>query len=150
MLLELNIKRKCITAFHFIALPVTFKRELQRITVKEGDPGTFSCEVSKPGAPVEWRKGRVLLKPGSKYEMKWEGNLTKLIINNIEDSDAGNYSCKTADSQTTAELIVKGKLCCVILYYMYIVNCTITNNCLMCNHKCFSPNIFSSVSEAQV
>ncbi|KAK7889482.1 hypothetical protein WMY93_025042 [Mugilogobius chulae] len=88
-------------------LPVIFKRELQRIVVKEGNIGTFSCELSKPGAPVEWRKGRVLLKPSPKYEMKQDGKITKLIINEIEDCDAGHYTCKTTDSQTTAELVVQ-------------------------------------------
>uniref|UniRef100_A0A3Q3EDQ8 Ig-like domain-containing protein n=1 Tax=Labrus bergylta TaxID=56723 RepID=A0A3Q3EDQ8_9LABR len=39
-----------------------------------------------------WRKGRAILKPGEKYEMKQEGRLTKLIINNVEESDAGKYS----------------------------------------------------------
>ncbi|XP_031719721.1 obscurin [Anarrhichthys ocellatus] len=88
-------------------LPVTFKRELQRLVVKEGDSGVFCCELSKPGAPVEWRKGRAILKPGDKYEMKQEGPFTKLVINNIEESDAGKYICKTKDSQSTAELTVQ-------------------------------------------
>ncbi|KAM9762435.1 obscurin isoform 2-T2 [Menidia menidia] len=88
-------------------LPVTFKRELQRLVVKEGDSGVFCCELSKPGAPVDWRKGRVLLKPGEKYEMQQEGRVTKLIINNVEESDAGKYTCKTKDSQSSAELIVQ-------------------------------------------
>ncbi|XP_030583398.1 obscurin [Archocentrus centrarchus] len=87
-------------------LPVTFKREIQCLVVKEGDNGVFCCELSKPGAPVNWRKGRVILKPGAKYEMKEEGRLTKLIINNVEESDAGKYTCKTKDSQSTAELTV--------------------------------------------
>ncbi|XP_038128162.1 obscurin [Cyprinodon tularosa] len=89
------------------ALPVTFKKEVQSLEVKEGDSATFCCELSKPGAPVDWRKGRVILKAGYKYEMKQEGGLTKLIINNIEESDAGKYTCKTEDSQSTAELTVK-------------------------------------------
>lgn len=80
------------------------------MAVKEGDSGVFCCELSKPGAPVDWRKGRVVLKPGYKYEMKQEGRLTKLIINNTEESDAGKYTCKTNDSQSTAELTVKGKM----------------------------------------
>ncbi|XP_008290272.1 obscurin [Stegastes partitus] len=88
-------------------LPVTFKRELQRLVVKEGDSGVFCCELSKPGAPVDWRKGRVILKPGEKYEMKQEGRLTKLIVNDVEESDAGKYTCKTKDSQSTAELTVQ-------------------------------------------
>ncbi|XP_070765008.1 obscurin [Enoplosus armatus] len=89
------------------AIPVTFKQEVQNLEVKEGDSGVFCCELSKPGAPVDWRKGRVVLKPGYKYEMKQEGHLTKLIINNMEESDAGKYTCKTKDSQSTAELTVK-------------------------------------------
>ncbi|XP_047198781.1 obscurin isoform X4 [Hippoglossus stenolepis] len=88
--------------------PVAFKREIQRLVAKEGDSGVFCCELSKPGAPVEWRKGRVVLKPGQKYEMKQEGRLTKLVINNIEESDAGKYTCQTKDCQSTAELTVKG------------------------------------------
>ncbi|XP_034386307.1 LOW QUALITY PROTEIN: obscurin [Cyclopterus lumpus] len=89
------------------SLPVTFKREIQRLEVKEGDSGVFCCELSKPGAPVEWRKGRAILKPGDKYQMKQEGPFTKLIINNTEESDAGKYICKTKDSQSTAELTVQ-------------------------------------------
>ncbi|XP_020557934.1 obscurin isoform X4 [Oryzias latipes] len=89
------------------ALPVTFRRELGNVEVKEGDTGVLCCELSKPGARVEWRKGRVILKPGYKYEMKQEGCVTKLLINNIEESDAGKYICKTEDSQSAAELTVK-------------------------------------------
>ncbi|XP_029939546.1 obscurin [Salarias fasciatus] len=89
------------------ALPITFIKEVENVEIKEGDSGAFCCELSKPGAPVDWRKGRVILKPGYKYEMKQEGHLTKLIINNVEESDAGKYTCKTKDSQSTAELTVK-------------------------------------------
>lgn len=94
----------------FSAIPVTFKKEVANLEVKEGDTGVFSCELSKSGAPMDWRKGRVILKPGYKYEMKQEGRLTKLIINNVEESDAGKYTCKTDDSQSTAELTVKGEI----------------------------------------
>ncbi|XP_055795289.1 obscurin-like [Salvelinus fontinalis] len=91
------------------ALPVTFKRQLQNAMIKEGDSGEFWCELSKPGAPVDWRKGRVILKSGDKYEMKQEGRITKLLIHNVEESDAGKYTCKTKDAQSTAELTVKGE-----------------------------------------
>ncbi|XP_067270783.1 LOW QUALITY PROTEIN: obscurin [Pseudorasbora parva] len=89
------------------ALPVTFKRELQNEVTKEGGQAVLSCELSKPGTQVDWRKGRVVLKPNDKYEMKQEGTFTKLVIRNVEASDAGSYSCKTKDSESTAELTVK-------------------------------------------
>ncbi|XP_058246255.1 obscurin [Hemibagrus wyckioides] len=91
------------------ALPITFKRELQDQVCKEGDKAVFVCELSKPAAPVEWRKGRVLLKPGNKYKMRLEGKLTKLEINNLEEGDSGNYVCKTKDVQSTAELSVQAR-----------------------------------------
>lgn len=90
-------------------MPVTFNQGLENVEVKEGDSGVFHCELSKPGAQVEWRKGRVVLKPGYKYEMKQEGHFTKLFVNNVEESDAGKYTCKTNDCQSTAELAVKGE-----------------------------------------
>ncbi|KAK2841467.1 hypothetical protein Q7C36_013046 [Tachysurus vachellii] len=89
------------------ALPITFKQELQDQVCREGDKAVFVCELSKPGAPVEWRKGRVLLKPGEKYKMRLEGRLTKLEINNLEEGDSGSYICKTKDAQSTAELTVQ-------------------------------------------
>lgn len=93
----------------FLALPVTFKRELQNEVSKDGGTAVFSCELSKPGAPVDWRKGRVILKAGDKYEIKQDGKINTLVIHNVEESDAGYYSCKTKDSESTAELTVQGK-----------------------------------------
>lgn len=76
---------------------------------KEGECGVFCGELSKPGAPVDWRKGRAVLRCGEKYQMKQEGHFIKLIINNVEESDAGKYICKTNDCQSSAELTVKGE-----------------------------------------
>ncbi|XP_073675951.1 obscurin [Garra rufa] len=100
-------KEKTTAEVKVKALPVTFKRELQNEVTKEGGQAVFICELSKPSAQVDWRKGRVVLKPDDKYEMKQEGTFTKLVIRNVEASDAGNYSCKTKDSESTAELTVK-------------------------------------------
>ncbi|XP_052419981.1 obscurin [Carassius gibelio] len=100
-------KEKTTAEVKVRAVPVTFKRELQNELTKEGGQAVFSCELSKPGAQVDWRKGRIILKPDDKYEMKQEGTFTKLVIRNVEASDAGNYSCKTKDSESTAELTVK-------------------------------------------
>ncbi|XP_062308204.1 obscurin [Osmerus eperlanus] len=89
------------------ALPITFEREVQNMEVTEGDSGAFSCELSRPEAPVDWRRGRVILKSGDKYEMKQEGRITRLVIHNVEEGDAGKYTCQTKDNQSTAELTVR-------------------------------------------
>ncbi|KAK6320615.1 hypothetical protein J4Q44_G00097220 [Coregonus suidteri] len=102
--------QKTTAAVKVQAFPVTFKRQLQNTMIKEGDSGEFWCELSKPGAPVDWRKGRVILKSGDKYEMKQEGRITKLLIHDVEESDAGKYTCKTKDAQSTAELTVKERV----------------------------------------
>lgn len=79
------------------------------MVVKEGECGVFCGELSKPGAPVDWRKGRAVLKCGEKYQMKQDGRFIKLIINSVEENDAGKYTCKTNDCQSSAELTVKGE-----------------------------------------
>ena len=79
------------------------------MAVREGGRAVFCCELSRPGAPVDWRKGREVLKAGDKYEMRQEGPYTKLVICSAEESDAGKYTCKTQDAQSTAQLTVTGK-----------------------------------------
>lgn len=79
------------------------------MVAKEGESGVFCGELSKPGAPVDWRKGRAVLRCGEKYQMKQEGCFIKLIVNSVEESDAGKYTCKTNDCQSSAELTVRGK-----------------------------------------
>lgn len=86
-----------------------FTQEVQNVVIKEGDSGEFWCELSKPGDPVDWRRGRVILKSGDKYEMKQEGRITKLLIHNVEERDAGKYTCKSRDAKSTAELTVMGE-----------------------------------------
>ncbi|XP_058878961.1 obscurin-like isoform X15 [Acipenser ruthenus] len=88
------------------ALPVLFKQELQNQEVEEGGTATLRCELSKPGAPVEWRKGVVLLQSGDKYTMKQKGHVAELLINNLQPEDTGDYTCDTGDRQTTAHVKV--------------------------------------------
>uniref|UniRef100_A0A3P8W6N1 Ig-like domain-containing protein n=1 Tax=Cynoglossus semilaevis TaxID=244447 RepID=A0A3P8W6N1_CYNSE len=88
------------------SVPARFKVSLKSQEAEEGTDATLRCELSKRGAVVQWqRDGR----PGGKYEMKQEGRLSKLVVYNVEESDAGTYTCKTKDSQSIAELTVQGK-----------------------------------------
>ncbi|NXA67200.1 OBSCN protein, partial [Mohoua ochrocephala] len=74
--------------FYFIALPALFKQELQNSEAEEGGAVTLRCELTKPKAPVEWRKGDVTLYPGLKYEMKQQGCAAELVISDLELDDS--------------------------------------------------------------
>ncbi|XP_010078143.1 PREDICTED: obscurin, partial [Pterocles gutturalis] len=89
------------------ALPVVFKQPLQNKESEEGSTATFCCELSKPNAAVEWRKGGVGLQPSQKYEMRQRECLVELLIHNLKLEDTGEYSCDTGDQETKASLNVK-------------------------------------------
>ncbi|XP_009082964.1 PREDICTED: obscurin, partial [Acanthisitta chloris] len=89
------------------ALPVTFKQPLQNKQSEEGSTVTFCCELSKPSAEVEWRKGGMGLQPSQKYEMRQRECLVELLIHNLKLEDTGEYSCDTGDQETKAALNVK-------------------------------------------
>uniref|UniRef100_A0A8U7MNR6 Obscurin, cytoskeletal calmodulin and titin-interacting RhoGEF n=1 Tax=Corvus moneduloides TaxID=1196302 RepID=A0A8U7MNR6_CORMO len=91
-----------VVAVH--ALPVTFKQPLQNQESEEGSTATFCCELSKPSAAVEWRKGGLF--PCAKYEIKLSGRTAELVIHNVEPEDASDYTCDTGDQQSTAVLRV--------------------------------------------
>ncbi|KAG9472586.1 hypothetical protein GDO78_018425 [Eleutherodactylus coqui] len=87
-------------------LPPLFKEELKNEKVTEGEQATLSCELTKPGASIEWRKGDQALKAGDKYTMRQEGLNAELVIRDIDDNDSGQYICVCGEQKTMATLAV--------------------------------------------
>lgn len=75
----------------------------------ENGTATFCCELSKPVAAVEWRKGDRALETNDKFTMKCEGTVAELVICDLDLTDAGDYTCCYGDQKTTAVLKVNGK-----------------------------------------
>lgn len=91
------------------ATPVIFKRPLQNKEVEAGNTLSLLCELTKPMAPVVWRKGKEVLQSSDKYELRQEGNFAELLIYDVEAQDGGDYTCDSRDQQTTAVVKVKGR-----------------------------------------
>ncbi|KAM3929260.1 obscurin, partial [Leptodactylus fuscus] len=98
---------KTSAKLHVKALPVVFTQELHNIEPEEGRSAILRCEVSRESAPVEWRKGAVVLQSGDKYKMKQDGRVLELVIQNVALEDCGPYSCSTGSAQTTASVFVQ-------------------------------------------
>ncbi|GCC29258.1 hypothetical protein chiPu_0007696 [Chiloscyllium punctatum] len=99
-------ERQTTASLNVKALPVLFRQELQNEEAEEGNVVTLHCELTKPGAPVEWRKGSLTLHSSNKYEMKQDGPIVQLSIHNVNVEDAGQYTCDSGDQQTTGYLKV--------------------------------------------
>lgn len=97
-----------LLVLHPSALPILFQEELMNKEATEGEAVTLHCKLSK-SAPVEWKKGNMVLKPSEKYKIEKEGPFVELTIQDLELADAGDYSCVCGDRQTTAALAVNGK-----------------------------------------
>eukprot|EP00063_Salmo_salar_P071847 XP_014046682.1 PREDICTED: obscurin-like isoform X2 [Salmo salar] len=101
--------QKTTATINVHALPVTFKHKLESQEAEEGGSVTLHCEFSKPGVPVEWRKGTQVLKSGEKYQMKQKESVSELLISKVVPEDSGDYSCVCGDQKTTASLKIKAQ-----------------------------------------
>lgn len=89
--------------------PIKFLQELKNIQVQEGNGVTLCCELSKPGIPVQWKKGDKVLTNGEKYQIKQSGSTLELLIRKSQPEDSGTYRCVCEDLKTTSTVIITGE-----------------------------------------
>lgn len=73
---------------------------------------TLRCELSKPGASFEWRKGAETLTSEGLYQIKQRDLMVELVIKKALLEHSGMYSCVCGDHITTATLKVNRKRIC--------------------------------------
>lgn len=76
----------------------------------EGASVTFHCQFSKPGLPVEWKKGSQVLSCGEKYQKKQAGCNYELQIFNLRPEDTGSYFCCSENATSSGSLVVNGTM----------------------------------------
>ncbi|KAI4892996.1 hypothetical protein NFI96_027323 [Prochilodus magdalenae] len=83
------------------APPVTFvyvpEEELHR-NIVEQDNLFLCCEVSRPDATTQWYKDGADIQPSARILIETENTLRKLIIQSVQLSDAGIYTCRAGDN----------------------------------------------------
>ncbi|CAM4723725.1 unnamed protein product [Leuciscus chuanchicus] len=89
------------------ALPVVFTHELQNLECDEGGSATLSCELSKPGISVQWKKGSHVIQSRGKYIIRQIASKVELKITDLKCEDEGDYTCVCGDKTTTANMKIK-------------------------------------------
>ncbi|XP_049336778.1 obscurin isoform X48 [Astyanax mexicanus] len=83
------------------------EKPLDRIA-KEGETVTLSCMTSDPEASVSWYRNELLIKAGDRHLLYKDRAVHQLRILRVRESDAGVYTCKSGDVQSSATLTVRG------------------------------------------
>ena len=92
---------------------MTFLKEPSSRSAIKGSQITFECETDVSQPSYHWIKDSNNITKGS---ISFSGSVSRLLVNNLAFSDAGNYTCIATDTQSgqrgerTGVLAVKGML----------------------------------------
>lgn len=85
-------------------------RPLQDVTVAESQTAELECEVANANAEGKWLKEGHSVDFSENVVSEVKGAVRRLIIVITRPQDVGEYSYQVANSKTTANLRVEGKL----------------------------------------
>ncbi|XP_076994026.1 obscurin-like isoform X3 [Tamandua tetradactyla] len=85
---------------------VVFRRPLGSLQVEEGSTASLQCELSEPDAAVVWSKGGLELQADGRLEMRQQGPVAEMLLRDVCQDDAGEYSCTCGHQTTSATLTI--------------------------------------------
>uniref|UniRef100_A0A8C3RA48 Myosin light chain kinase, smooth muscle n=1 Tax=Cyanoderma ruficeps TaxID=181631 RepID=A0A8C3RA48_9PASS len=97
--------------------PPKFATKPNRVVVREGQTGKFSCKITgRPQPQVTWFKGDIQLQQNEHFHMYERTGIQFLEIQNVQLADSGIYTCTVVNSagkaSVSAELTVQGTAEC--------------------------------------
>lgn len=95
--------------------PIEIIKHLQDQKVKEKEPVTFTCELSKPGVKVSWLKDGFKISEEDGFIVKVDGKTHTLTKVSATLEDAGKYMLIFEDKKSTANLGVEG----LMLFFIF-------------------------------
>lgn len=99
----------------------------------------LSCNVSDTKTEVKWYKDGKLLESSSKMHLEAKGATHQLVVENIQESDAGEYTCEAGGDKLVFKIIVSGRnASSVSMNYGYIKDIPIRMFWLLKTGVCLS------------
>nr|XP_055070971.1 obscurin-like protein 1 isoform X13 [Misgurnus anguillicaudatus] len=76
-------------------------------TLNTGDDLVLQCEVSQANATVQWYHNGVLLHEDSRTHLESKHTMRKLVIQDLQTSDSGEYICDAIDDKMITMVLVQ-------------------------------------------
>ena len=95
--------------FHTRFVAVHFIKQLKNQEAVENKSVKFSCSVEPTHARVRWFIGINEVTESSKFRLTENEGERYLWIRNLTPQDAGSVCCMAGNTETKADLTVKGK-----------------------------------------
>ena len=81
-------------------------KEVQAVV---GASTTLSCEVAQAQTEVTWYKNRKKLNSSAKVRVEAKGCTQRLVVQQVDKADAGEYSCEAGGQKVSFHLDVTGQ-----------------------------------------
>uniref|UniRef100_A0A493TXH9 Ig-like domain-containing protein n=1 Tax=Anas platyrhynchos platyrhynchos TaxID=8840 RepID=A0A493TXH9_ANAPP len=75
------------------------------------ESAVLSCEVAEDATEVKWYKDGRLLVSSRKFKIETVGKTRRLVVEQLEKKDAGEYVCEAAGQKLTFKLEPTGDIC---------------------------------------
>ncbi|KAH9498303.1 hypothetical protein Btru_006488 [Bulinus truncatus] len=83
-----------------------FTIKLSDTTAPTNETATFTCEVSRDDADVQWLTKNDTIEPSEKFEISQDGRKHSLTVHDLQPEDSGEYTARVGRHDTTASLTV--------------------------------------------